>query len=114
MRLLRRILVSIAIAAFVAGTMPLALALDCIPQAAPAEAPCEHAGCDGPDDRGTGCVCIHYPAPHAPSSLAVFDALSGSTVRAEMRAVAVTPPETVAARSDPPDPPPPRSNPRFA
>jgi hypothetical protein len=114
MRRFRRLVVSIAIAALVAGAMPVSLALGCIPHAAPAAAPCESGGCGEPDVADIGCICIHYPAPQAPGSLAVFDTAPALIAPVEMRGIVPAPPAAVPARGDPPNPPPPRSTPRRA
>jgi hypothetical protein len=114
MRRFRHLFFSIVIAALVAGAMPVSLALGCIPRAAPATVPCEHGGCEEPDVAENGCICIHYPSPQAPGSLAVFDTAPAPVVSAEMRGIVPAPPAAVPARGDPPDPPPPRSTPRRA
>lgn len=112
MRLFRRIFISILGAAMIAGGMPVALALGCIPAAAPAAAPCEHGGCDDPDDAAPACTCIHYPAPQAPGSLAVFTAAPPMISRAVVTPNLPAPAAAMPARDDPPDPPPPRASPR--
>lgn len=112
MRLFRRIFVSMLAAAVIAGGMPVALALGCIQPVPPAASPCEHGGCQDPDDSALGCICIHYPAPQAPGSLAVFDAPPQLVMPAAMREIPPGPPAAMPAREDPPDPPPPRPSPR--
>jgi hypothetical protein len=114
MQLFRRIFVSIAIAALVTGTVPLSLALECIPSAAQAAAPCQHGGCDAPETPDPGCICIHYPAPYAPGSLAVFDAAPPVFAPVEVRVLESAPPESTAAHAEPPEPPPPRTTPGRA
>ncbi|MFO0986195.1 MAG: hypothetical protein U1F37_02355 [Alphaproteobacteria bacterium] len=117
MRVVRHLFVSLMIAALVAGGMPLSLALGCIPSApaaAPAAAPCEHGGCDEPESSDTGCVCIHYPAPHAPGSLAVFEIPQPIVAPLALSDIEPAPPAFVPARADAPDPPPPRSGPQRA
>lgn len=112
MRLFRRMFVSILVAAVIAGAMPVALALGCIP--APAVVPCDHGGCDDADDAAPACICIHYPAPQAPGSLAVFGAEPALILGAAVEPVPPAPPATMPAREDPPDPPPPRPGLRRA
>lgn len=112
MPLFRRIFMSILAAAVIAGAMPVALALGCIP--APAAAPCDHGGCDDPDDAAPACICIHYPAPQAPGSLAVFGAEPTLILVAATDPGPPAPPAAMPARNDPPDPPPPRRSPRRA
>jgi hypothetical protein len=114
MALLRRVFAAIAIAAFVVGAMPVSLALGCIARAPPAAAPLDHGGCEEPNVADNGCACIHYPAPHAPGSLAVFDIAPALIAPAAMRGIVPAPSAAVPARGDPPNPPPPRSTPRRA
>lgn len=114
MRVVRHLFVSLMIAAVVAGGMPLSLALGCIPRAAEAAAPCEFGGCDEPEASDTDCICIHYPAPHAPGSLAVFEIPQPIVAPLAMSDIEPAPPAFVPARADAPDPPPPRSVPRRA
>lgn len=112
MPLFRRIFVSILAAAVIAGAMPGALSLGCIP--APAAAPCDHGGCDDPDDAAPACICIHYPAPQAPGSLAVFGAEPAPILAAAAEPGPPAPPAAMPARDDPPDPRPPRLDLRHA
>ncbi len=109
MSLLRRLAVWTLIAAMIAGPVPVALALGCIPQAQAAASPCDGGGCEDPDGPSLGCICIHYPAPHAPGALAVFASappvIEGALVPPNLPA----PPASVPARDDPPDPPSPRA-----
>lgn len=111
MRLARRLFVSILLAAMVMSSLPVALALGCVTRAAPAALPCEY-GCDGPDAPAIECICIYYPAPHAPDSLAVLAAEPDRLASAAMPALAPAPPAALPARGDAPDPPPPRDDPR--
>lgn len=106
-RRLRRIFVSIAIAAFAAGGVPLSLALGCIPAAEGAAAPCDHDG-DDPHAPQSGCICIHYPAPQAPGSLAIIDPAAALIAPATARESGPAPAAALPAREDPPEPPPPR------
>lgn len=108
MRVFRHLFVSLMIAALVAGSMPLSLALGCIPRAAQAATPCEHGGCDGPEVPDAGCICIHYPAPHAPGSLAVFEIAPPIVAPIAISEIEPAPPVAIPARVDAPDPPPPR------
>lgn len=105
MRVFRHLFVSLMIAAVVAGGMPLSLALGCIPRAAQAAPPCDSGGCDVPD---AGSICIHYPAPHAPGSLAVFEIASPIVAPAAISEIETAPPTAFPARAESPDPPPPR------
>lgn len=106
MRLARRIFVSILLAAVVMGSLPGGLALGCVTRAVPA--PCEHGGCDEPDAPVVECICIYYPTPQAPGSLAVLAAEPDRLASAAMPALAPAPPAAVPARDYAPDPPPPR------
>lgn len=95
-------------AALFAGSMPYGLALACIPQAAPAAPPCDQGGCDEPEAPGIACICIHYPAPQAPGSLAVLGAAAPAIALAAMPVAPLPAPAALPTRDDPPDPPPPR------
>ena len=108
MRVFRHLFVSLMIAALIAGGMPLSLALGCIPRAAQAATPCDSGGCDVPDVPDAGTICIHYPAPHAPGSLAVFEIAPPIVVPVAISEIEPAPPTAVPARAEPPDPPPPR------
>ena len=108
MHVVRRAVVWIFAAAYVAGAMPHALALGCVTIAAQAKTPCPASDCGDGDQPETGCVCIHYPAPEPAGSLAVLAAAPSETGIALALIAALRPAAPPPERTEAPDPPPPR------
>jgi hypothetical protein len=108
MQAVRRLVVWFLLPLYFAGTIPGALALGCVPDAAPAKAPCPDADCDDADPPEAGCTCILYLAPEAPGSLAVLGATQFEASVAAAVCPTPAPAERLIERNDAPDPPPPR------
>ncbi len=108
MRLVRRLFIALLTAAMVAGPLPTALALGCIPHVEHVAGARDDNGCDRPQAEGIDYVCIHYPAPHLPGSLAVLGVAPPLLEPVTLIAMPPAPPVAVPAREEPPDTPPPR------
>ncbi len=96
-----------------AGPLPTALALGCIPHAEHIAVPYDDNGCDRAQPEEIDCICIHYPAPHRPGSLAVLGAAPPLLDPVILNGIPPAPPVAVPAREEPPDPPPPRLGRRY-